>query len=317
MNVWAWNALNFQFWHLNFFLNINNKSCLNLIYDFNGESGRCFYHPLWWWAVLEQSTKSGRNCSLMPVSLMSSWEPSALLNLKPLLLLGSLGSRWATEMPSVRIFLIYRSFPFSPVSLCYFLGFLPSGKVLALIMHNNSSPALHFAALENQVRVEAFLSLHLSGEVSPHLSLQIISDYFHQWPWLWWEGCLQCGPEIQRSFWSLPPRGPSLLEQCWEQGETHELFVWGPQRGKCSNLEAVLGKLHDFSLSTTGLLILIIKTDLFISLIFKIFSSKSFLFWRRRWQPTPVFLPRESHGQRSLVGCSPWGHTESDMSQVT
>ena len=31
------------------------------------------------------------------------------------------------------------------------------------------------------------------------------------------------------------------------------------------------------------------------------------LFWRRKWQPTPVFLPGESHGQRSLVGYSPWG----------
>ena len=30
--------------------------------------------------------------------------------------------------------------------------------------------------------------------------------------------------------------------------------------------------------------------------------------WRRRWQPTPVFLPRKSHGQRSLAGYSPWGH---------
>ena len=30
--------------------------------------------------------------------------------------------------------------------------------------------------------------------------------------------------------------------------------------------------------------------------------------WRRKWHPTPVFLPGESHGQRSLVGCSPWGH---------
>ena len=29
--------------------------------------------------------------------------------------------------------------------------------------------------------------------------------------------------------------------------------------------------------------------------------------WRREWQPTPVFLPGESHGQRSLVGYSPWG----------
>ena len=32
------------------------------------------------------------------------------------------------------------------------------------------------------------------------------------------------------------------------------------------------------------------------------------LFWRRQWHPTPVLLPGESHGQRSLVGCSPWGH---------
>ena len=38
---------------------------------------------------------------------------------------------------------------------------------------------------------------------------------------------------------------------------------------------------------------------------------------RRKWQPTPVFLPGESHGQRSLVGCSPWGHTESDTTEAT
>ena len=35
--------------------------------------------------------------------------------------------------------------------------------------------------------------------------------------------------------------------------------------------------------------------------------------WRRSWQPTPIFLPGESHGQRSLVGYHPWGHIESDM----
>ena len=32
--------------------------------------------------------------------------------------------------------------------------------------------------------------------------------------------------------------------------------------------------------------------------------------WRRKWQPTAVFLPGKSHGQRSLVGCDTWGHTE-------
>ena len=39
--------------------------------------------------------------------------------------------------------------------------------------------------------------------------------------------------------------------------------------------------------------------------------------WRREWQPAPVFLPREFHGQRSPVGCSPWGCTESDMTEAT
>ena len=37
--------------------------------------------------------------------------------------------------------------------------------------------------------------------------------------------------------------------------------------------------------------------------------------WRREWQPTPVFLPRELHGQRSLVGYSPWHCKESDMTK--
>ena len=37
--------------------------------------------------------------------------------------------------------------------------------------------------------------------------------------------------------------------------------------------------------------------------------------WRRKWQPTPVFLLGKSHGQRSLVGYSPWGHKESDTTE--
>ena len=37
--------------------------------------------------------------------------------------------------------------------------------------------------------------------------------------------------------------------------------------------------------------------------------------WRRKWQPTPVFLLGESYGQRNLVGYSPWGHKESDMTE--
>ena len=43
----------------------------------------------------------------------------------------------------------------------------------------------------------------------------------------------------------------------------------------------------------------------------------TFTHWRRKWQPTPVFLPGESQGQRSLVGCRLWGHTESDTTEAT
>ena len=38
------------------------------------------------------------------------------------------------------------------------------------------------------------------------------------------------------------------------------------------------------------------------------------ILWRRKWQPTPVFLPEESHGWRSLAGYNPWGHEKSDTS---
>ena len=39
--------------------------------------------------------------------------------------------------------------------------------------------------------------------------------------------------------------------------------------------------------------------------------------WRRKWHPTPAFLPGKSHGQRSLAGYSPWGCKESDMTEHT
>ena len=46
-------------------------------------------------------------------------------------------------------------------------------------------------------------------------------------------------------------------------------------------------------------------------------SDFTFMHWRRKWQPTPVFLPGESQGQRSLMGCRLWGRTESDMTEAT
>ena len=45
-------------------------------------------------------------------------------------------------------------------------------------------------------------------------------------------------------------------------------------------------------------------------------SNFTFMHWRK-WQPTPVFLPGEPQGRRSLVRCHLWGHTESDTTEVT
>ena len=46
-------------------------------------------------------------------------------------------------------------------------------------------------------------------------------------------------------------------------------------------------------------------------------SLFTFMNWRRKWQPNPVFFPGESPGQGSLVGCHLWGRTESDTTEVT
>ena len=46
-------------------------------------------------------------------------------------------------------------------------------------------------------------------------------------------------------------------------------------------------------------------------------SLFTFMHWRRKWQPTSVLLPGKFHGQRSLVGYSPWDHKELDMTEAT
>ena len=46
-------------------------------------------------------------------------------------------------------------------------------------------------------------------------------------------------------------------------------------------------------------------------------SLFTFMHWRRKWQPTPVFLPGESQGRGSLVGCRLWGRTESATTEAT
>jgi len=61
---------------------------------------------------------------------------------------------------------------------------------------------------------------------------------------------------------------------------------------------------------------IILKTrEAFLYLPEEVLFSAVSIAWRRQWHPTPVFLPRKFHGRRSLVGCSPWGREESDMTE--
>ena len=46
-------------------------------------------------------------------------------------------------------------------------------------------------------------------------------------------------------------------------------------------------------------------------------SLFTFMHWRKKWQPIPVFLPGESQGRGNMVGCRLWDRTESDMTEVT
>ena len=74
---------------------------------------------------------------------------------------------------------------------------------------------------------------------------------------------------------------------------------------------------QEIGITSHGLENLSINYQLYVNALCEFKGNVYILILRRKWQPTPVFLPGESHGQRSLVGCSPWGLTESDTTEAT
>ena len=100
----------------------------------------------------------------------------------------------------------------------------------------------------------------------------------------WW--ILIYSQKINLSFWSIKKFFSSTL--AWK-------IPWTEEPGRLQTMRS-LRVGHDWATSL---------------------SLFTFMYWRRKWQPTPVFLAGESHGRGSLVGCSLWGHTESDTTEVT
>ena len=116
-----------------------------------------------------------------------------------------------------------------------------------------------------------------------------------------------CGPTaLHRTehrrlcLWTLNWRGPRLLFCTAPRTQVLVSPSYSsPQQGEGASTKKKL------TISRKDLLIL----------TFGNFSTKRL--WKRKWQPTPVFLPGESQGRGSLVGCRLWGRTESDMTEAT
>ena len=150
--------------------------------------------------------------------------------------------------------------------------------------------------------VLAFALLHFVLQGQTCLLFQVFLDFLllHSNP-LWWKGhlfwvlVLECLVSLHRAvqlqlLWSgisLIPRMSTFI-LAWK-------IPWTEEPGRVQSM----GSLR-------------VERDWATSL-----SLFTFMHWKRKWQPTPVFLPGESQGRESLVGCRLWGRTESDTTEAT
>ena len=144
---------------------------------------------------------------------------------------------------------------------------------------------------------------------------------------------MQCysryGLYVAASYWKCKFSGPNPYLWCWSPGicilafsldysyvcySLRSAHLELPEKAMASHSSTLAWKIpwtkEPGGLQSMGSLRL--RHDWATSL-----SLFSFMHWRRKWQPTPGFLPGESQGQRSLVGCRLWGRTESDTTEAT
>ena len=113
--------------------------------------------------------------------------------------------------------------------------------------------------------------------------------------------------------WNPPLISPCIPTQLFSQSPPQSILL-NPQQAMAPHSSTLAWKItwmeEPGGLQSMGLLR--VGHDWATSL-----SLFTFRYWRRKWQPTPVFLPEESQGQGSLVGCRLWGCTESDTTDAT
>ena len=89
-----------------------------------------------------------------------------------------------------------------------------------------------------------------------------------------------------------------------------EIPIFTIDYGSCNCYKSCLSRQQDIRITVFKY-----KGNKCPSSLTMFFGSLLTVFRRRRWRPTPVLLPGKSHGWRSLVGCSPWGRSESDRTE--
>ena len=130
--------------------------------------------------------------------------------------------------------------------------------------------------------------------------------------------------QSRRSTWMLEEGEHihhHLVEECYRQGVRRACgmggILWDGQSATVASLECNLEHITQslcvhffiFKMGTPSVCIGLFHTHWAISLAVTLLGK---IPWRRKWQPTPVFLPGRFHGQRGLAGYSPWGRTQLD-----
>ena len=142
---------------------------------------------------------------------------------------------------------------------------------------------------------QGWMSIRISVPRACISSIQSSSGIRSWWPncdHLWNEECFR--KQLTSSIWG---GGRSVEEKAMAPHSSTLAWKipWTEEPGGLQSMGS-LGVGHDWATSL---------------------SLFTFMHWRRKWQPTPVFLPGESQGRRSLGGCRLWGRTELDTTEAT